>query len=157
MSPRNGPNGDPGEDVRPYANGRRHATLDMMAITPPALSLLSERLPSLRADLERSRAWLRHEIEERQRYLALPSAASDEGIGHDSAEDLYERDLRLVELASYERDLRDVDAALGRMRCGIYGTCLDCGRPIPLDRLGARPQAGRDIECERAAQLKAAR
>ena len=106
-----------------------------MAITPQVPSPVVERLPSLRVDLARSRAWLEHEIAARQRYLALPSDAAETGIGHAVAKDLYECELHLVELASFERDLRDVEAALGRMRCGIYGTCLDCGRSIPLDRL----------------------
>lgn len=141
--------------MRPYADGRPRASLEPMAITPQIPSLVLERLPSLRVDLERSRAWLKHEIAARQRYLALPSDAAETGIGHAAAKDLYERELHLVELASFERDLRDVEAALGRMRCGIYGTCLDCGRPIPLDRLAARPQAARDIDCERAAELRA--
>lgn len=127
-----------------------------MAIVSHPTSLLSERLPALRADLERSRAWLQHEIADRQRFIALPTTAADEGSGHGAAPDLYERELRLVELATFERCRRDIEAALGRMRCGTYGTCVDCSRPIPLDRLEARPQAARDIECERAAESAAA-
>lgn len=126
-----------------------------MAIVPHPTFLL-DRLPALRADLERTRTWLQRAIVERQRYIALPAAGDGEGIGHGAAPDLYERELRLVELATFERDLRDVEAALGRMRCGIYGTCLDCGRPIPVERLEARPHAARDIECERVADRTAA-
>ena len=59
-----------------------------MAITPQVPSPVVERLPSLRVDLERSRAWLEHEIAARQRYLALPSDAAETGIGHAVAKDI---------------------------------------------------------------------
>jgi RNA polymerase-binding transcription factor DksA len=40
---------------------------------------------------------------------------------------------------------------------GTYGICVDCGRPIPLDRLAARPQAARDVQCERTVERESAR
>ncbi|HAF10560.1 MAG TPA: hypothetical protein DCK98_10835 [Chloroflexi bacterium] len=42
------------------------------------------------------------------------------------------------------------------MGAGTYGMCVDCGRPIPLDRLVARPQAARDVERERSVEREAA-
>lgn len=44
-------------------------------------------------------------------------------------------------------ELREVDDALMRMDAGAYGVCADCGRPIPVERLEARPFATRCVEC----------
>lgn len=121
-----------------------------------APGLLIERLPELRAALETYRASARREIAECQRELATPAAPEDEGIAHGAAADLYERDVRLTEIARFKRELYEIEAALGRMRAGVYGRCVDCGRPIPLDRLVARPQAARDLDCARHTEREAA-
>ena len=38
-----------------------------------------------------------------------------------------------------------VEAALARLDAGTYGTCVDCGQPIPDARLEVRPEAARCI------------
>lgn len=43
--------------------------------------------------------------------------------------------------------LDEIDAAVARVADGTYGTCLDCGQPIPPARLEARPVAARCINC----------
>lgn len=48
---------------------------------------------------------------------------------------------------SVERDLRDVDDALGRCAAGTYGVCVGCGRDIPLGRLRAVPSATVCMAC----------
>lgn len=128
----------------------------MAAIAGPVPVLLQERLPQLRAGLEMFRSSLRHELADGERELATPVAQDDGGIAHGAAADLYERELRLAEITAFRRDLYLVEAALGRMGAGTYGRCVDCGRPIPLDRLVARPQAARDVECERTVEREAA-
>ncbi len=47
--------------------------------------------------------------------------------------------------------LPEVDAALERIAEGIYGVCLECGRPIAAARLEARPTAATCVECARSA------
>jgi DnaK suppressor protein len=44
--------------------------------------------------------------------------------------------------------LRAVLDALDRVEQGTYGTCADCGSPIPEGRLDARPEAARDVKCQ---------
>jgi len=39
-----------------------------------------------------------------------------------------------------------VEAALTRIEQGTYGTCVDCGQPIPPARLEVRPEAARCVE-----------
>ena len=38
-----------------------------------------------------------------------------------------------------------VEAALARITAGTYGTCVDCGQPIPDARLEVRPEAARCV------------
>ena len=119
-----------------------------------APSLLAERLPELRTTLETDRASARREIAAGERELARPTAP-DLGIAHGAAADLYGRELRLSEISRFTRELYEIEAALGRMRAGLYGFCVDCGRPIPLDRLVAQPRAPRDLDCARHTEREA--
>jgi DnaK suppressor protein len=45
------------------------------------------------------------------------------------------------------RRLAEIDAALGRVDDGSYGTCVTCGRAIPDERLAARPTALTCVTC----------
>ena len=47
-----------------------------------------------------------------------------------------------------------IDAALARIADGSYGTCTNCGRPIPEERLEARPWATLCIGCQRDASRR---
>ena len=44
--------------------------------------------------------------------------------------------------------LQKIEAALGRIREGTFGTCLECGDPIGAARLQARPVATLCIDCK---------
>ena len=46
-----------------------------------------------------------------------------------------------------------IEHAMQRMTEGRYGFCEDCHRPIPTERLTARPEATRCIECQRRYEL----
>lgn len=43
--------------------------------------------------------------------------------------------------------LAEVDAALGRLEAGTYGTCEVCGHAVPTGRLEARPMARTCVGC----------
>lgn len=43
------------------------------------------------------------------------------------------------DLDGAERDVDDVEKALGRLDDGTYGTCELCGSPIPEDVLATAP------------------
>jgi len=53
-------------------------------------------------------------------------------------------------MESQRSELRLIDAALARMDAGSYGECVDCGEPIPRERLEALPFA---IRCATDAAL----
>ena len=46
------------------------------------------------------------------------------------------------------RELREVEAALARLREGGYGECADCGAEIEVGRLRANPTATRCLRCQ---------
>lgn len=51
-----------------------------------------------------------------------------------------------------EEVLAQIDAALKRIDDGTYGTCTNCGREIPEERLEAYPWASLCIDCKREAE-----
>ena len=48
--------------------------------------------------------------------------------------------------------LREIEAALVRLRDGSYGTCQDCGMPVSRKRLEAVPWARYCVSCEERRQ-----
>lgn len=53
-------------------------------------------------------------------------------------------------LTNSRHHLDQVNAALGRMTSGSYGSCERCGNDIPLARLEARPFASHCVRCAQA-------
>ena len=47
-----------------------------------------------------------------------------------------------------QEELMAIDAARGRIADGSYGDCIDCGQPIPFERLKAQPTALRCVPCQ---------
>src|SRR5690606_7869308 len=81
-----------------------------------------------------------------ERYADLLSGTADAG------DESVARLLSDVTGAEVERDaaeLRDILAAEERLRAGTYGTCIDCGGQIPVERLSAYPTAKRCLDCQR--------
>lgn len=67
----------------------------------------------------------------------------------DIGDELFERSKDLGLKARYQQRLEDVEQALTLMRRGQYGMCIECGRPIPLERLDAQPAATRCTDCQK--------
>jgi RNA polymerase-binding transcription factor DksA len=57
----------------------------------------------------------------------------------DLVDELYDRDLALALPPIPVEALREVEAALDRLKKGIYGKCEVTGRPIPAAQLRAKP------------------
>lgn len=55
-----------------------------------------------------------------------------------------EREVAILDAAAADRVL--IEQALERLDKGTYGTCVDCGKPIPDQRLKARPEVARCVE-----------
>jgi RNA polymerase-binding protein DksA len=67
----------------------------------------------------------------------------------DTADFMYQRELQQSTQNLLEREQAQVDDALRARERGTYGTCQECGKPIPAERLAARPQATLCVDCQR--------
>jgi DnaK suppressor protein len=108
-------------------------------------------------DVERFRSTL---LEERQRVVESLKYIKDEHPGSDDETNL---STHLADNAALTLDqeldetleensgnvLAEIDAALERIAAGTFGTCANCGKEIPLERLEALPYATLCIECKR--------
>ena len=78
----------------------------------------------------------------------LVSSSADQHLA-DTATATVDREIDYTLEASDGRLLAAIDAALGRIENGTYGTCVNCGAQIPPERLEAMPWATLCIECKR--------
>ncbi len=67
----------------------------------------------------------------------------------DVADFTYQRELQQTTELLLEREAKQVEAALRARETGTYGTCVGCRRPIPTERLAARPEATLCVDCQR--------
>ena len=63
----------------------------------------------------------------------------------DTASELTDADNQNALLDSNAQQRAEVVAALARIDDGTFGTCVDCGQPIPDARLEVRPEAARCV------------
>jgi DnaK suppressor protein len=66
----------------------------------------------------------------------------------DAGANLSENERSEAVLAVAKRQRTDVLDALHRIDLGTYGTCVDCGGPVPEGRLEAKPEAARCVACQ---------
>ena len=117
------------------------------------MSLTRVQLSELSGTLERQRAALLTQIRdaleqsENQQYIALidgsPTDIADESISDALA------DLNVAMIDRHVGELRDIEAAQARIKAREFGACIECGVPIPVDRLRAYPTAERCFDCQR--------
>lgn len=91
---------------------------------------------------------VRHALVESEdsQFQALAGRVHDPG--EESVADLI-TDLNIRQLDHFAQELYAVESALGRLRNGTYGVCVDCGMDISQERLRAVPTAVRCIDCQR--------
>jgi len=110
-------------------------------LTPKEFEDYEARLKSLLAVLTGDIDKLEEEALGEQ---SLPQDASSEG-GADS----YFQEFSLQLLERDENTVREVIAALDRLRAGNYGNCESCTQAILKERLRLMPHARNCIECQR--------
>ncbi len=57
-------------------------------------------------------------------------------------------DINVAQLDRHVHGMRDIEAAMLRVKGGEFGVCIDCGDDIAFDRLKAYPTAKRCITCQ---------
>jgi len=113
-----------------------------MALTSPA---------AFGAVTPRQLAAFRRQLDEQRRFR-LDQFEELRAIDPDNSSEVTE-----VLAAGARIALDDVLAALYRMDNGTYGSCTECGTPIPLERLEVLPQVAHCLPCSRSAALRAGR
>jgi DnaK suppressor protein len=117
----------------------------MAALTQSQLDQLTRKLK------ERYQALLREVREEldnsgNQHRIDLlnnePGDTGDESLANALA------DFNLTILDRHIDEIRDIEAALQRVKNGEYGVCIDCGDDVDFTRLQAYPTAKRCIVCQ---------
>jgi RNA polymerase-binding transcription factor DksA len=103
--------------------------------------MLEERKKTLGDEIRKGLARMGDE-----RYADLLSDTSDSG---DQSVAMLLTDIANAEVARDAAELRDIIAAEARIATGTYGTCIDCGAPIPFARLTAYPTAKRCLGCQK--------
>ena len=106
------------------------------------------RLEELLSELERSAAVLKGGADDSGELTTLDQHPADSGTNLADA-DREEASLEVL-LAQQER----VREALSRLDAGSYGKCVDCGRELPDERLEARPEAERCVDCQQKAEAR---
>lgn len=79
---------------------------------------------------------------------ASAGANADDEHDPEGATIAFERAQLAAMLDRSRQRLAELDAALDRLDRGTYGICLRCGRPIPAERLAARPSAATCVGCQ---------
>lgn len=105
----------------------------------------------LEARLEELRATRAAAHREQAGMLEGELAHIDQHPGEGGTE-LHELELEASTDVYFDEEEQRIAEALKALANGTYGTCVDCGRPIPAERLAAVPEAIRCIEDQRQAE-----
>ncbi|MGL6195699.1 MAG: TraR/DksA family transcriptional regulator [Thermoguttaceae bacterium] len=81
------------------------------------------------------------EIASVKNYCAVGDVAD---IALKNSEDEFEYQIYETGLVEYKQ----IERAVKRINNGSYGTCEDCGRNIPIERLKVLPFAGKCVKCQ---------
>ena len=98
-----------------------------------------------RADAQALTARLRQGIDD--------VSAAREGDNSDDEHDpegttlAFERSQAATLLEQTQDRLGEIDEALDRLAAGTFGICVECGEPIAVARLEARPYAAKCVRC----------
>jgi RNA polymerase-binding transcription factor DksA len=114
-------------------------------VTPEELRRIEARLDEREAQLAGTRAAMRRSGDG-MRTSELSQLDNHPG---DGGTDLHDEELDVTTEVLFDDELGRIAEARRMIAEGRYGTCIDCGRPIPPERLTAMPDAVRCIECQR--------
>jgi len=107
-------------------------------------------------------AAIRRELEQRRRETSeriaelakTPELGAAQGFGKRIGDGTTEAISRLTDIGvgrSLETGLERVERALTKLDEGSYGTCDECGGPIPEKRLEAMPESTLCVQCAASA------
>ena len=98
------------------------------------------------------------ELEESAKVLQLTGAGETGELSAieqhpaDSGTNLVDADREEASMEILQAQQERVREALARVVAGTYGQCVDCGNALPDERLEARPEASRCVNCQQRAE-----
>jgi phage/conjugal plasmid C-4 type zinc finger TraR family protein len=111
---------------------------------------------------ERIEARLDAKLQELARLRAAMRRSSDGARGGelahvdnhpgDQGSELHDEELDETTAMFLQDEEQRIAEARQALAAGTYGTCRDCGKPIPGERLEAVPEAVRCLDCQRHAE-----
>jgi DnaK suppressor protein len=108
-------------------------------------------LEKLRSRLEIEQKHLRGDLDQLEA-SGQPDAVRREGSPfgkrEEEATESFELEKRLAMTQQVRANLTDIEHALSKFKKGTYGLCDVCGQPIDPERLEARPQSSRCLNCK---------
>ena len=111
-------------------------------------SQLDQLVRKLKQDYQKLVQAVRDELENSGNQHRIDLLNSEPGDSGDESLANALADFNLAILDRHIDEMRDIEAALQRVRNGEYGTCIDCGDQITFPRLVAYPTAKRCIVCQ---------
>jgi DnaK suppressor protein len=123
-----------------------------MAMSTHVIALHPEDLEEFEETLRRRKAVLTDDVLGLERDWTDKTELDPARSSHmaESGTDACEEDFRLARMEAAGDEIFEIEAALGRIREGMYGSCEACGHAIPVHRLRAIPYARLCIPCKEA-------
>jgi DnaK suppressor protein len=116
----------------------------MQTTTETVSKTRSKQLGGVEKLLKSKRDHLRRQLNTHLGNVSVDVEPDDEGA---LATSNFARDLAVATLERERRELKEIEAALARIKAGEYGLCQSCGSPIREIRLQALPWARLCIKC----------
>jgi DnaK suppressor protein len=126
-------------------NALREWPIECLVPSMTATSSCDEELDRIQILLEARVTELERGIHHREAFAIEQSPDQIDDIQTAS-----DRDLAICKIDRQSKELRDVRAALRRIRDGRFGACEQCDEDIPPNRLAAIPWASLCIVCQEA-------
>ena len=105
------------------------------------------RLEQMLAELDESAKVLQHSgADDNGEPTAVDQHPADSGANLADAD----REEASIEILAAQQER--VREALARIESGTYGRCVDCDAELPGERLEARPEAARCVDCQQRAE-----
>jgi len=111
-------------------------------------SQLDQLVEKLKTDYQALLREVRDELENTGDQHRIDLLNSEPGDSGDESMANALADFNVAQLDRHVQSLRDIEAALQRVRNGEYGVCTDCGDDVSFARLQAYPTAKRCIVCQ---------
>jgi RNA polymerase-binding protein DksA len=117
----------------------------MAALTQSQINQLAKKLNENYMTLLRE---VREELENSGNQHRIDLLNSEPGDSGDESMANALADFNLTILDRHIDAMRDIEAALQRIKNGEYGVCTDCGDEVAFDRLQVYPTAKRCVACQ---------